>query len=411
MQTATDQRVSWSVIITASLLVAGNLLGVGVLALPIKVGLSGFTVGVIEILIICFIMVISAFVIAARLPAGQKDFDIPSFFHQELGTVGRWIAIICNLILLYGVLIAYLSAISDIVENLFPQHISHTLVTIIYFMLVTSLIMFGRKVLRRGNTILLIVIFISFVVLIKTGVVDFNPHLLSYTNWKYLPLGLPVVVSAFHFHNIIPTVSRYVNYDQKDVRRVIVIGVGIGLLMNLIWVTVVLGTLSVQSGSNSLLHTFLYGLPATIPMTFLLHSKFFSLAGLVFAGLAVTASYVANGTGLFGFIKDMTVHYLKTSNKLVIGALAFLFPLFVTIIYPRIFLAAVDIVGGIGETVLFMILPGIILIRMFRKRNKLFSGFGYAMLFIGLFIFLFILGEKLGLIHLAPTLARYKVHL
>ena len=281
MQSAASQRVSWSVIITTSLLVAGNLLGIGVLALPITVGLSGFEIGVVEIVVISAIMIISAFIIASRLPAGQKDFDIPSFFQQELGTTGRWVAIVCNLILLYGVLVAYLSAISDIVENIFPLHISHTLITILYFGLVTTLIMFGRNVLRRGNTILLLAIFACFVVLIKTGVADFHPHLLSYSDWKYLPLGLPVVVSAFHFHNIIPTVSRYVNYSQQDIRKVITIGVGIGLAMNLIWVTVVLGTLSVHSGSNSLLHTFIYGLPATIPMTFLLHSKFFSLAGLI----------------------------------------------------------------------------------------------------------------------------------
>lgn len=399
MQQTNNPKIPWSAILPAALLVAGNLLGVGILALPIKVGLSGFVPAVLDILVICVIMLISAFIIAARLSPDKKNFDIPSFFHQELGHIGQWLAVICNLILLYGVLIAYLSAISEIVLNLLPFHVSHIVVTVAYFFLVTSLIMFGNNILRKGNIILLIAIFICFVVLIKSGVVDFQPHLLNYMRWGLIPLGLPVAVSAFHFHNIIPTVAGYVKHDAKAVRKVITIGVAIGLLMNLIWILVVLGSLLPQAGVNSIVNTFEHGLPATIPMTHLLHSKVFTTAGLIFACLAVTASYVANGTGLFGFIKDMTFTHLKTENRLLIGCLAFLVPLIVTIIYPQIFLSAIDIVGGVGETILFIILPGIILIRINRNRSLALSFTGYIMLIIGLFIFLFILAQKFGLIH------------
>ena len=186
-----NKKIPWSVMFPASLLVAGNLLGVGVLALPVKVGLSGYIPGVIEIIVIASLMLISAYVIAARLSPDKKNFDIPSFFKQELGGTGKWIAIICNLILLYGVLIAYLSAISEIVRNLLPVSISPALITIIYFLVVTSLVLFGKGILRKGNTIILIAVFIAFVVLVKTGLVHFNSHLLvSYAKWKYLPLGL-----------------------------------------------------------------------------------------------------------------------------------------------------------------------------------------------------------------------------
>ncbi len=398
------EKISWFSILSASFLIAGNLLGVGILALPIKAGLSGFLPSVLDILVICTVMLISAFIIVARLSKQKKNFDIPSFFNQELGVTGRWIAIISNLILLYGVLVAYLSAISSIVVNLIPIHVSHILITFVYFLFVTSLIMFGRKVLRKGNTILLTAVFICFLFLIKSGMADFSPHLLTYANWKYIPLGLPVAVSAFHFHNIIPTVCNYVHHNARAVRKVILIGVGIGLVMNLIWISVVLGSLLPMAGVNSILSTFEHGLPVTIPMTHLLHSSVFADAGLVFAFLAVTASYVANGTGLFGFIKDMTFTHFKTENKLLIGCLAFVLPLLVTIIYPQIFLSAIDIVGGIGETVLFAILPSIILLRINKGKSLILSFVGYAMFIIGLFIFLFISGQKFGLIHLVPTL-------
>lgn len=403
IQTSTE-KVSWPTILSASFLVAGNLLGVGILALPIKVGLSGFLPSIFDILLICLVMLFSAFIIVMRLSKERKNFDIPSFFNQELGTIGYWIAIICNLILLYGVLVAYLSVISSIIITFLPTQMPHVLITFGYFLFVTSLIMFGRKVLRRGNTVLLIAVFICFVFLVRSGMADFNPHLLTYTDWKYIPLGLPVAVSAFHFHNIIPTVFNYVKHDIKAVRKVISIGVGIGLIMNLIWTSVVLGSLLPSAGINSILYTFEHGLPATIPMAHLLHSGIFTTAGLIFAFLAVTASYVANGTGLFGFIKDITFTYFRTENKLLIGCLAFILPLIITVVYPQIFLSAVDIVGGVGETILFAILPGIILLRINKGRVATLSFIGYSMFIIGSFIFLFILGQKLGLIHLAPVL-------
>jgi len=398
-----QQRVPFRTIFLSSLLVAGNLIGLGILALPIKMGLSGFLPSLFDILLICTIMLISAFVIAIRLAPDKKNFDIPSFFHQELGTIGRWLAIICNLILLYGVLVAYLSVIASMLLLLLPIKISHIWVTIAYFFIVTSLIMFGRDILKRGNAILLASIFICFLILVQSSTADFNPHLLTYVNWKFLPLGLPVAVFAFHFHNIIPTIANYVNHDTKATCKAIIIGVIIGLVMNLIWTLIVLGSLLPKAGVDSILDTFVHGLPATIPLTHLLHSGVFTTTALIFPLLTVSAAYVANGTGLFGFIKDMTYTYLKTENNLLIGCLAFIPPLVIAIIYPQIFLSAIDIVGGVGETILFIVLPGIILTRMAYKKSSILSFIGYLMVGIGLFIFLFLLSQKIGLVHLAPV--------
>jgi len=75
---------------------------------------------------------------------------------------------------------------------------------------------------------------------------------------------------------------------------------------------------------------------------------------LIFPLLTVTAAYVANGTGLFGFIKDMTFTYLKNENSLLVGCLAFIPPLLIAMVYPHVFLSAIDIVGGVGETILLL---------------------------------------------------------
>ena len=393
--------ISWKTILPASLLVAGNLLGVGILAMPIKIGLSGYAPALVDIILISAIMLLSAIVIAYRIPAHQSHFDLPSFFEKELGTFYRYLAIICNLILLYGVLIVYLSAISTILYQLLPYHIARPWFTILYFLFATALLISKPDIIKRNNVVLLILILIGFIVLISTGSRLFNPYLLTYSNWALLPIGLPVAVSTFHFHNVIPTVKRLVKYDMKATSITIALGVFIGFIINVTWITIVLGSLPPHSpDANNLFYAFIHAQPATIPMTYLLKSHTFTITGILFAGLALTASYVANGVGLFGFISDLAYHHLHSKNKWLVLALSFLPPLIITLINPHLFLSAIDIVGGIGETILFMILPMFILIKLFSKKNLLITSIAYIILTIGFMIVGYIFLTKLGLIHL-----------
>ena len=392
------QGHGWKKIIPPAFLVAGNVLGVGLLALPIKLGISGCLPSVLDIIIICLVMVISALVIAEKLPRDKKIFDLPSFFEQEAGTAGKWIAIVCNLIILYGIIIAYLSGISSIIYSLLPFHVPHSLITVAYFVFATSLVIFGRVVLRRSSIVIMPAIWICFIILVASGSGHFDVNLLKHANWSYVPLGLPVVISAFHFHNVIPTASNCVEHNLKSLRRVIFVGVGIGLLMNLIWVVTVIGTLS----HASIVDAFVNGIPATIPMSLLLGSELFTFAGLVFAALAITASYMANGSGLLGFVRDLLYTHMRIENKVIGTAVAFLPALAFALIYPNIFLAALDIVGGVGEAMLFIVIPGIILMRMMRGKSKFLYSVGLTVFLIGSFVMLFVVAQKMHLFSLIP---------
>lgn len=393
-------------VITTSFLVLGNCLGVGVLALPIKYGLAGFVPALIGTVFIWFIMMISAFVIAHKICEARSDtFDIPWFFKDALGTTGKWLAIICNLILLYGVLTAYLSGMSTMVDQLCHPPVNKALITIVYFILTTGLILFGTKAYAKGNVLIIVAVWVCFILLIISGAKRFDPALLKTVDWKYFPIGLPIAVSAFHFHNIIPTVARSLKHNPKATRKAIFLGIFLGLIINMIWVIIVLGSLhSMGTAPDTIEESYWHQLPANVPMEDLLHSKVFFGSSFVFAILAVTASYMANGTGLRGFIRNLTNTYLKTDNNLLIGVLAFLPPLVITLIYPNIFLGALDIVGGVGESVLFVALPGLILVKIAKKRYPILRILGYIMFIIGCLITLYVIADKIGLIDLVPPM-------
>ncbi len=350
------------------------------------------------------VMLITAWIIASRINPEKKNFDLPSFFHQELGVGGKWIAIVCNLIILYGVLVAYLSGISSMFSTLFLSLAGHqTTIIIIYFLIGTALILFGLSILRKGMIFLVSAVWICFFLMIITGSSHIQLNLLGFSDWKYVPIVLPIAVSAFHFHNIIPTVSRSLNHHKKSTYKAIFIGVFAGLILNLLWVVIVLGTMPQNGlGQNSIVYANWHSLTANVPMSHILHNKVFTIAGLVFGVLAVTSSFMANGAGLFGFIRDLTTTYLKTENRFLVGAISFLPPLIVTLVYPRLFLAALSIVGGVGEDILFAVLPAIVLIKMSKNKNPVYRIVGQVMFVIGVFVFCFVIGQKLGIIHLNP---------
>ena len=410
---AISQKPSGSTIFVSSLLVLGNVLGVGVLALPISAGLGGFIPALFGIILVWCMMLFAAWLIAYRIDANKKNFDIPSFFKDELGTTAKWIAIACNLLILYGVLVAYLSGISTMMSALFGDLSNYqSLITIVYFCIVVSLIVFGLGVMRKGMSIIMIVLWICFFVMCYTGLGDWQPKLLTYVDWKYLPICLPIAVSAFHFHNIIPTVSKSLNYNKPATYKAIFIGVFLGLIINLGWVVVVLGSMHENNaGTTSVIYAQLHNLTANVPMTEILHNTTFEFSALIFALLSVTCSFMANGAGLFGFITDLCTDYLKTTNKVLISILAFAPPLIIALIYPEIFLVALSLVGGVGEDVLFALLPGVIIIKIaysfIKKREYLFFSrwmvlVGWIMVVLSIFILLFVLGQKFGLINMAP---------
>ena len=394
---------------TMSFLVTSNLLGVGILALPVKTGLSGALPTLIATIGIWAMMTYTSLVIAKRLKFtadSPQHFDIPTFYKNEVGTIGKWIAIFANLLLLYGVLTAYLSMISTMINALFHTQLPESVFTFLYFLIATSFTVFGFKMLQRSTVFVLVCVWTCFFILLIYAFSEFDINRLTTTNWKFLPAGLGVLVSAFHFHNIVPTVCKRLKNDYGTIRKAIITGTSIGLIMNLAWAFMVIGGLPFMSHLHySLLSAYQHNEPATVPLSEEIQSHVFTLVGLVFALFSVTASYVANGTGLQGFLRDILYDYFKISNKKIIALCTFLPPLLITLINPNIFLAAVDMVGGIGETILFGILPGYIVVKYARggKEEKPAMIWVGALVFgVASFIFLYQSGVSLDLIHPTP---------
>ncbi|MGE4556829.1 MAG: aromatic amino acid transport family protein [Desulfovibrionaceae bacterium] len=387
-------------VITMSFVITGNLIGAGILALPVQTGLAGFWPSVLGSVVMWAMMLTTAMILAAQPALTESETaDLPSFFQQELGMVGKWITIVANLIILYGLLTAYLAASGSIIGSL-SKSFSPGLASIIFFITATLLTVFGMKVMSRGNTVLMIGMWAAFLILVLKCGANMDFSRLDYKDWGFLPATLPVMVTAFHFHNIIPTICRSLGNDQWAVRKAMIIGTLIGLTMNLLWIFVVAGALPlVSTDGNNVLGAFIKNLPATVPLAKHLHSPLFTVMAALFALLATTTSYMANGMALMSFMRDLCATTFNTSNRVLAAALAFLPPLCVAFIEPAIFLKAVNVVGGVGIDVIFGVLPAVLVLKYAPRRWK-WTGIVLGALFL---VVLFVeLGQELGFLQLKP---------
>jgi len=161
-----------------------------------------------------------------------------------------------------------------------------------------------------------------------------------------------------------------------------------------------------DSGNDSIFYAFMNNLPATIPMARALSEPLFMAVSLVFAILAIITSYVAVGTGLMGFMCDLTKPIIPFRNRLTDACLAFGPPLVVTLIYPNLFLNALNVAGGVGVAIAFGILPSIILIKV-SKGHTWKKIVGICLLVFFSTALIFELAQEFGMLKINPSVEHW----
>jgi len=355
-------------IIAAAALIAGNLVGAGILGLPINTGLAGLSPSILAMLAGGALMYLTATILGdLAINSRSETFDYPSLYEAFLGKIGKWIAIAANMIILYGLLTAYFTGGSKIVANLGGWESQPTLVMLLFSIPLIVLTCVNLSLIEKLNTLLVLLMMGAFAVLVLMGAGQIQVSRMGYADWAFLPATLPIIVTAFHFHNIIPTVSASLNWERSHFRRAVVWGMIIAFTMNGLWVLVGIGVLPL-TGANSILASFETNTPATVPMAIQIQSSLFTLCASFFALAAICTSFLANGLGLQSFIRDLLTNTFQIQSRPLAIIATFTPPLLIAVVYPDIFLKALDIVGGVGIVVLFGVLPTLMIL-MDRTRS------------------------------------------
>lgn len=402
-------KTNWQIVLITACMITGNLIGAGILGLPINTGLAGFFPSLIAMVAGGAMMFFTALILGnqVQLNREQASFDYPSLYQKYFGNIGKWVAVAANIVILYGLLTAYFTGGAKVLSSMVGINDENLPLFLCFagFLIVITCI--NLKFIQKLNTVFIIFLGAAFAILTFIGSSHVKPVQLSYQDWDFLPATLPIIVTAFHFHNIIPVVVAELQYDVAAFKRSVMLGMLLAFVMNMTWVAVGIGVLPL-TGENSILQSYQSNLPATVPMGIQLNSVVFTLVASLFAIVAICTSFLANGVGLMNFIKDLLLGSKLPTPRPLVVFLTFAPPLFTAIFYPDIFLKALNVVGGIGIITLFGILPaGITLMnKSLGKGIKIAAA--VTLLFAGSVLVVEVM-QEVGMLQLQPHVEYHQV--
>lgn len=388
------------------LLIAGSCIGAGMLGLPIVTGFAGFFPSLFMFFFAWFFMTVTALLLVEVNGWFSKQVNLLSMTGKTLGKWGKNLCWVTYLFLFYALLVAYISGsgslVSTVLKNSLSFHLPVWVGSFFFVLLFSWVIYLGTQKVDHVNRGLMFGKIGFFVLLIVIGIQFLRPGLLLRTEPKYAFSSLPLLVIAFGFHNMIPSLTAYLNGNLKRVRMTIIGGSLMALVIYIIWETLVLGIVPLR-GPNGLIASLMNDQEASQAIGSIVRSPAISIFSQGLAFFAILTSFLAQALSLVHFLADgFKINYKKQEN-VGLCLLALAPPLVLSLIYPQLFFKALNFAGGICAVVLFGILP-VFMVWMGRYRKQTSSGYqvpgGKATLIgvfvIALFIFMLQLASMIG---------------
>ncbi len=354
-----------------TLLIAGTMVGVGMLALPVATGEGGFFPAV-AIYLLCWLFMLSTGLLLLEVCTWMpKDSNLITMAEKLLGPTGKNICWAVYLFLFVTVMIAHVVGGGAVLNEICGRAIPEWLCMIIYVVFFSPVVYLGTKWVNRLNVILMLGVAVSYFLFISVSYKHVDTSLLTRSDWSKAWLALPVLFTAFTFQVIIPTLMTYMDRNVKKVRLSIILGTSIPLIVYLVWEFLILGIVP-SDGPHGLTEAAKKGWNAIMPLKELLGSPVVFGIGKAFAFFTMTTSYIALALAYLDFLAD-GLKVKKTGIRKIILCLAvFIPPTFIALTYPHIFITALSYAGGFSCAILFGLFPPIMVWvgRYVKKQTK-----------------------------------------
>lgn len=347
-------------VVSASFLVAGTCIGGGMLALPVATGLSGFFPSLV-IMFLCWLSMTATAMLLLEVSLWMEEgAHIITMTSRLLGWPGRWLSWVLYLFICYASIIAYTAGggmqVSSAFNQFFEISLSKEMGCFLFIILFGGMIYFGNIFVGKVNSILFISMIIAYFCLVGMGLDEVKPNLLFHRQWSGAIMAIPLLLTAFSFQTMVPSLTPYLKRNAKHLRIAIVSGTLIAFGLYAIWQWLILGIVPV-GGEYGLAAALERGEPATQFLHEHVEGKWISSVAQYFAFFAIVTSFLGMTLGLFDFLSDGLKIQKEKWGGIFLSLLIMIPTFFFASYFERVFLLALDASGGYGDTILNGILP------------------------------------------------------
>lgn len=365
-------KPSWIKTLNAALLVGGCCIGGGMLALPVTMALSGLIPSTVLMLLCWSMMTITGLFFIDLALSIDKESHIISITGHYLGRWGQAVAWILYLFIGYASVVAYTAEGAEIfgklIEVLGGVIVSKPWAIITLVAFISFALFSGHHWLGTVNTLFFFLMLGCYLFVIALGLPEINMSYLQRSEWKYSLLSVPLLLTAFSFQTMVPSLTTYLGRSRYHLRAAVILGTCLAFIFYFLWQIVVLGTVPVFS-SDGLFQAFQQGHSATKPLQAHIANPYLSLIVTFFGLFALMTSFIAMAMGLFDFLADGLKLKKSGLNKLLLIVLIAFPTIFCAMQYEKIFLIALDATGGIGDSILNGVFPVLMMLLMAKAKG------------------------------------------
>ena len=356
--------------ISAIFLVAGTCIGGGMLALPVATAINGFIPSTLIMLCAWLAMTCTAlYLVEAGFWMKNDEAHLISMSKTLLGKPGAYTSWILYLFICYASLIAYTAGGGMLFTH--ALSVSPEMGCLFFTLLFGPSLFLSHKTLGKINASLFLVMIGIFVLLLCLALPKIQTPLLLREQWHGSWMTLSLLLTAFSFQTLVPSLHPYLNHHGPSLRVAIIGGTALAFIVYLIWQITVLGIVPLE-GPNGLLQAYNEGQAATHALGKAVGSSLIELLATLFAFFALATSYLGISLGLYDFLSDGLKITKKGWGNICLGLLIILPTYIGSIAFERVFLSALNASGGFGDAILNGIIPVLMIVigRYYMKLPK-----------------------------------------
>ena len=331
----------------STLLVAGTMIGAGMLAMPLTSAGIGFCFTLVLLLGLWALLTFSALLFVELYQTAESDAGIGTLAEQYFGKAGRIIATAVLIIFLYALIAAYVSGGGSLLKDLLPESFGDKVSILLFTVIFGSFIVIGTHSVDKINRVLFFAMLAAFAVVLSLMLpeIKFDNLMATPIDNALIISASPVFFTAFGFHGSIPSLNKYLDGNVKALRISILAGSAITLCAYILWQMSTHGLLTQNEFLQILKEdATLNGLvKATLAIT---GSNIIAGAVKLFSTLALVTSFLGVGLGLLECIEDLLKRSFNISaGRISLGLMTFIPPLVFALFYPEGFILALGYAG------------------------------------------------------------------
>lgn len=346
-------KISISRLISGTLMIAGTTVGAGMLGIPLVTANAGFWPAIAITGGVWIFMLLTGYLFLEVSLSMPDESNILSIAGKFFGTKGKVVVGILFAFLYYCLLVAYFAAGAPILAEFLGISTQSWFSYVLFGLIFGAIVAKGMKCIDWVNIILVSIMVVSYICLIGIGSTEVNASRLLTQKWGSVLFAIPVLFSAFGYHNVIPSLCTYLKRDRKTLRLSILCGTALPFAIYGIWQWLLIGSISPEE----LLRTQEAGLPVTAALQSIVGNPWIYRVGQYFAFSAIVTSLLGVAFSMVDFLGDGLKMKRTGLHRVVLTVLTFCPPFIFAVLDPTIFDKALGIAGGIGESLLNGLLP------------------------------------------------------